>query len=131
MGKTHRKDADIGKKSRGEKIPPRSKYAEKQALKAKEELKAPLPIVPPPRHAYTPPATEQERPRRDTTTQTLKTVEFQGCGKIIYLDAVKNDRGKALRIVEVSKGARTMVLIPAELVRMFEESLAKVTPELF
>lgn len=64
---------------------------------------------------------------RKTATKTLHTEEFRGDGKIFYLDAVENERGRALRIAEVSKGKRTIIMIPASLIALYEGALGKIT----
>lgn len=68
--------------------------------------------------------------RPDNNTRRLATATFNGDGKIFYLDAIENERGKALRIAEVSKGKRTIILIPAALIVEYENQLSKVTPVL-
>lgn len=75
-----------------------------------------------------PPSQRAQRP--DSNTRRLATATFNGDGKIFYLDAIENERGKALRIAEVSKGKRTIILIPAPLMIEFENQLGKVTPVL-
>lgn len=86
-----------------------------------------------PRHL--PAAPHDKRPpspkgQRANNTRRLATTTFEGDGKIFYLDAIQNERGKALRIAEVSKGKRTIILIPAALVPKFEGQLGEVTPTL-
>lgn len=62
------------------------------------------------------------------TTKLIHSDSFRGDGKIFYVDAVENERGKALRIAEVSKGKRTIIMIPACLLANFETAQGKVTP---
>jgi PurA ssDNA and RNA-binding protein len=81
-----------------------------------------LPLAPPV-------AREVREPREgESPTVQIASASFRGDGKIFYLDAIKNERGLALRIAEVSKGKRTTVLVPATLIADFELNLAKVTP---
>lgn len=65
---------------------------------------------------------------RISDTKTLFSATFRGDGKIFYLDAVKNERGEALRIVEVSKGKRTIIMVPFSQLPNFDEAQQKVLP---
>lgn len=92
------------------------------------DFSAPVKAVFPTSPDKRPPSSKGSRP--DNNTKRLATASFQGDGKIFYLDAIENERGKALRIAEVSKGKRTIILIPAALIVEYENQLGKVTPVL-
>ena len=66
--------------------------------------------------------------RRQSDTKTIFSASFRGDGKIFYLDAVENERGQALRIAEVSKGKRTIIMVPLSLKAAFEDGQSKVAP---
>lgn len=98
---------------------------------------APLPYVAPIRQRIAVPSISPRpvvpyRPRpeghRVSDTKCIHTSMFQGDGKIFYLDAVKNERGMALRIAEVSKGKRTIIMVPFSLLVSFETAQAEVLP---
>lgn len=147
MGKTYRDTEKHGRKFVSDSAPPAPPKKSKYALKKEAQAKAPPTPEAMPQHGSEPLAdpfrhqgekrhfapkgmTKEEHAEELRSTRVIKSTEFRGEGKIIYLDAIQNARGTALRIAEVSKGKRTIILIPTELVPQLEEGLGKVTPHL-
>jgi hypothetical protein len=70
------------------------------------------------------------RPRPTEGTQkkgdTIASRRIEGEGKVFFLDAVVNSRGKCLIICEVSMGKRTRVVVPASMVEKMEVAIGEL-----
>jgi hypothetical protein len=129
MGKTF-KDSKVGGAGK-------SKYALKQKRREEEADTEYPPIDIPRIHHDKPRPSSANRTREhaeqssetDSKTITISTQTIQGDGKLIYVDAVENSRGRAMRVVEVSRGKRTFVLIPESLMAGFDTAYSLIASD--
>lgn len=49
-------------------------------------------------------------------TEVVSSQEIRGSRKIIYVDVIENDKGRAVRMTEISNNKRNFIIIPPELV---------------
>lgn len=66
------------------------------------------------------------------STTHLDTVKLNGAtGKTFHIDAIENERGRCLRVVEVVNGRRNSVMIPEEDVEVVLGALASMAEGYF